>query len=191
MATRRLFGQTYDEIAIVAAVPIPVDIGSAVVNIGTSVEISNNEGNPLPVSGSVSITGTVAISAASLPLPAGAATEAKQPAPGTAGAPSVDVLTVQGVSGGTALPVAPNVTRGGGASDANTQRVTLATDGPGVASLSSIAGLSIPAHDFIALSYTGADLTGVAYRTGGAGGTTVGTLTLAYSGGALASVTKS
>lgn len=36
------------------------------------------------------------------------------------------------------LPVAPNVTRGGGALDANTQRVTLATDGPGVASLSSI-----------------------------------------------------
>lgn len=36
------------------------------------------------------------------------------------------------------LPVAPNVTRGGGALDANTQRVTLATDGPGVTSLSSI-----------------------------------------------------
>lgn len=36
------------------------------------------------------------------------------------------------------LPVAPNVTRGGGVLDANTQRVTLATDGPGVASLSSI-----------------------------------------------------
>lgn len=36
------------------------------------------------------------------------------------------------------LPVSPNVTRGGGALDANTQRVTLATAGPGVASLSSI-----------------------------------------------------
>ena len=36
------------------------------------------------------------------------------------------------------LPVSPNVSRGGGAVDANTQRVTLATDGPGVASLSSI-----------------------------------------------------
>lgn len=39
---------------------------------------------------------------------------------------------------GAVLPVAPNVSRGGGALDANTQRVTLATDGPGVASLSSI-----------------------------------------------------
>lgn len=38
----------------------------------------------------------------------------------------------------TAVPVAPNVTRGGGALDANTQRVTLATDGPGVASLAAI-----------------------------------------------------
>jgi hypothetical protein len=61
MATRRLFGQTYDEIAIVAAAPIPVDVGSAVVNIGTAVEISNDAGNPLPVSGSVSITGSAAV----------------------------------------------------------------------------------------------------------------------------------
>lgn len=34
--------------------------------------------------------------------------------------------------------VAPNVTRGGGAIDGNTQRVTLATDGPGVTALTSI-----------------------------------------------------
>lgn len=36
------------------------------------------------------------------------------------------------------VPVSPNITRGGGPLDANTQRVTLATDGPGVASLSDI-----------------------------------------------------
>lgn len=53
------------------------------------------------------------------------------------------------------------------------------------------SGLAIPEHDYIALTYTGADLTGVVYKTGGAGGTTVATLTLAYSGGKLASVTKS
>ena len=53
------------------------------------------------------------------------------------------------------------------------------------------SGLSIPDHDYISLSYTGADLTGVIYKVGGSGGTTVGTLTLAYSGGNLASVTKS
>jgi hypothetical protein len=37
------------------------------------------------------------------------------------------------------LAVAPNITRGGGAIDANTQRVTLATDAPGVTSLGTIA----------------------------------------------------
>lgn len=91
----------------------------------------------------------------------------------------------------TAVPVAPNVQQGGGAITASTTRVTLATDGPGVANLASIAGLQIPAHDYIALSYTGTNLTGVVYKTGGSGGTTVATLTLAYSGSNLTSVTKS
>ena len=81
--------------------------------------------------------------------------------------------------------------QGGGAVTSSTTRVTLATDGPGVAALSSIAGLTIPAHDYIALTYTGTNLTGVQYRTGGASGTIVGTLTLAYSGSNLTSVTKS
>lgn len=53
---------------------------------------------------------TVPVSAASLPLPSGAATAAKQPAPGTAGTPSVDVISVQGVVGGTAIPVNGTVT---------------------------------------------------------------------------------
>lgn len=48
---------------------------------------------------------TQPISAASLPLPAGAATSAKQPALGTAGSPSVDVISVQGVGSGTPIPV--------------------------------------------------------------------------------------
>lgn len=38
-------------------------------------------------------------------LPSGAATAAKQPALGTAGSPSTDVISVQGVGSGTALPV--------------------------------------------------------------------------------------
>lgn len=50
-------------------------------------------------------TGTFAISAASLPLPTGAATAAKQPALGTAGTASTDVLTVQGIASMTALKV--------------------------------------------------------------------------------------
>ncbi len=44
-----------------------------------------------------------------------------------------------------AVPTSPNVTRGGGAVDANVTRVTLATDGPGVAALSNIdADLGAP-----------------------------------------------
>jgi hypothetical protein len=58
-----------------------------------------------PVSGTVGVSGTVAISAASLPLPSGAATAAKQPALGTAGTASADVLTVQGIASMTALKV--------------------------------------------------------------------------------------
>lgn len=54
-----------------------------------------------------------------------------------------------------------------------------------------VPGLDIPAHDYIALAYTGSDLTGVVYKTGGANGTTVATLTLTYSGGNLVSVAKS
>jgi hypothetical protein len=58
--------------------------------------------------------------------------------------------------------------------------------------LAVVAGLSIPEHDYISLSYTGTNLTGVVYKTGGSGGTTVATLTLAYDGNDnLISVTKS
>ena len=46
-------------------------------------------------------------------------------------------------------------------------------------------------YDYIDLSYTGADLTGVVFKSGGSAGTVVATLTLAYSGGNLVSVTKS
>jgi hypothetical protein len=45
------------------------------------------------------------IDAAALPLPAGASTAAKQPALGTAGSPSADVLSVQGVASGTPVPM--------------------------------------------------------------------------------------
>lgn len=52
-------------------------------------------------------------------------------------------------------------------------------------------GLTIPTHDYISLGYTGDNMTSVVYKTGGSGGVTVATLTLAYSGSNLISVTKS
>lgn len=48
---------------------------------------------------------TQPISAASLPLPTGAATLAKQPALGTAGSASSDVITIQGIASGTVVPI--------------------------------------------------------------------------------------
>ena len=45
-------------------------------------------------------------------------------------------------------------------------------------------------YDYIELSYTGTNLTGVIYKNGGASGSTITTLTLPYSGTDLTSITK-
>ena len=61
----------------------------------------------------------------------------------------------------------------------------------GTYSQSILDGLEIPRHDYIELSYTGSNLTGVVYKEGGtwdtntdtySGGSTVGTLELIYDG---------
>jgi hypothetical protein len=67
------------------------------------VELVNSSGTEIGTSGAparVDPTGTTTqpISATSLPLPTGAATAAKQPALGTAGTASADVLTIQGIA---------------------------------------------------------------------------------------------
>jgi hypothetical protein len=67
-----------------------------------------------------------------------------------------------------------------------------ATAVPVSGTVNVLTGLEIPEHDYIDLSYTGSNLTGVVYKTGGSSGTTVATLTLAYDGNDnLISVTKS
>jgi len=53
-----------------------------------------------------------------------------------------------------------------------------------------LGGLIPHAYDFMSLSYDGANLIGVVYKSGGSGGDVVATLTLAYSGSALTSITK-
>lgn len=84
-----------------------VDIGDVTINnaAGASAVNIQDGGNSITVDGTVAISGTVPISAVALPLPSGAATAAKQPALGTAGIPSADVLSVQGVASMTALKV--------------------------------------------------------------------------------------
>lgn len=58
--------------------------------------------------------------------------------------------------------------------------------------IDGVEGLDVPKHDYRGLSYTGGNLTGVVYKTGGASGTIVASLTMAYDGsGNLISVTKS
>lgn len=44
--------------------------------------------------------------------------------------------------------------------------------------------------DYVGLTYTGSNLTVAVFKTGGSGGSTVSTLTLAYTGSQLDSVTK-
>lgn len=80
---------------------------------------------------------TQPVSAASLPLPSGAATAAKQPALGTAGSASADVITVQGIASMTALktdgsavtqPVSGAVTANAG-TNLNTSALALESGG--------------------------------------------------------------
>ncbi len=53
------------------------------------------------------------------------------------------------------------------------------------------AGALVPsAYDYISLGYTGTNLTTAVFKSGGSGGSTVATLTLAYTGSQLDSVTK-
>jgi hypothetical protein len=77
-------------------------------------------------------------------LPSGASTAAKQPALGTAGTPSADVITIQGVTSMT--PLSANLMIGGTAIDGNsgnksaqTQRMVLATDQPNLTTPLNVA----------------------------------------------------
>lgn len=114
--------------ANIATLPVTMpDSSSAAASVGVLGTVSGGNwvaiasGNPLPVtvenstlavtqSGSWTVTanagsGTQAVSAASLPLPSGASTAAKQPALGTAGSASSDVITIQGIASMTAVSV--------------------------------------------------------------------------------------
>lgn len=74
---------------------------------------------------------------------------------------------------------------GGGLTDAELRASPVSATVP-------IPGWSIPTHDYRSFGYTSGNLTSITYKTGGAGGTTVATLTLAYDGsGNLTSITKS
>jgi len=83
---------------------------------------------------------TQPISAASLPLPSGAATAAKQPALGTAGTASADVITIQGVASMTPIKTDSKTALTASSPTAATVGVTSASV---VASNSSRKGLAV------------------------------------------------
>lgn len=103
------FWVAYQEVdAVVSGTVAATQSGSWSVSVTGEVEIKNDSGNPIPVSGTVAVSNfpaTQPVSAASLPLPSGASTAAKQPALGTAGTASADVITIQGIASMTAVKV--------------------------------------------------------------------------------------
>lgn len=99
--TTNLATYSFTEDAVTKHVYRSVLTASAGTEIGTS-------GAPVRIDPTGSTTQPV--SAASLPLPTGAATAAKQPALGTAGSASTDVITVQGIASMTALKVDASAT---------------------------------------------------------------------------------
>jgi hypothetical protein len=116
------------------------------VSIASSVTVAQAAGTNLHTV--VDSAPTTAITASALPLPTGASTAAKQPALGTAGTPSPDVITVQGAASGTALKTDSSATTQP-VSIASTVQVSLAntaanatavkTDGSGVTQPVSVA----------------------------------------------------
>lgn len=113
--------------AAYAVCPSPItgkDGGGTIQNFGDTVDASGNcygnvgivdgaaAANKLTITagGAAKVDGsavTQPVSASALPLPAGASTAAKQPALGTAGTASTDVLTVQGIASMTPLLANP------------------------------------------------------------------------------------
>lgn len=152
-ATDNIGGVNYERVKVVwgadgfandasSSAPLPVDLantGSNVnpLNVAQSGPWTINQGGVWNVT---NITGTVS-------LPTGAATAAKQPALGTAGTPSVDVLSVQGVTSMTPLKVdGSGVTQPvsyaqtGHGTATGSLRVELPTDGTGV--IAAVGGIT-------------------------------------------------
>lgn len=104
--TQKLAIDSSGNVAVKAAANSGVDVGDVTINNASGASAVNVQdgGNSITVDGTFWQT-TQPVSAASLPLPTGAATAAKQPALGTAGSSSSDVISVQGIASGTALPV--------------------------------------------------------------------------------------
>lgn len=123
-----------------------VNLGAGVIGTGTQrVVLATDQAqltNALKVDGSAV---TQPVSATALPLPAGAATQttlasllAKTPAIGTAGSAATDVTTIQGIAGGTAVPVSGTFTANPAADISTSATITTS----GTTTLSGLNGMS-------------------------------------------------
>lgn len=138
--------------------PLPIGGNTAADGSGTLVPLLVDAAGNLQIdvisAPTTAVTGTFwqatqPVSAASLPLPSGAATAAKQPALGTAGTASSDVLTVQGIASMTALKVDGSavtqpVSDGGGSL---TVDGTVAVTGTFWQATQPVSLASVPSHD--------------------------------------------
>lgn len=164
---------------------VPVSLPSTQVIVVGEVEVKNDSGNPVPVSGTITQSNTtMSLAAASLA--------------------ALESITVQNTTSGR---VPGRVTQDGTwtVTQANT---TMSLSAGTLSALESISvqnttGAAVPTveqnvlvpkkFDFIDLGYsTGGNLTSAVYKAGGSGGATVATLALAYTtGGLLDTVTRS
>ena len=154
---------------------------------GSGTVMTANQGGTWNIN---NISGTVS-------LPTGAATAAKQPALGTAGSSSADVITVQGASSMTPLVTAPKTACGATAftpawqavptsptaltattscviavlitnTNSSAQSVTV-TDGQGTA-VTVLSAFSIPANSEVTLPFYGSQMmSGIKWSAGGSG----------------------
>jgi hypothetical protein len=154
---------------------------------GSGTVMTANQGGTWNIN---NISGTVS-------LPSGAATAAKQPALGTAGTASADVITVQGAPAMTPLLTAPKTACGATAftpawqavptsataltattscvvavlitnTNSSAQSITI-TDGQGTA-VTVLSAFSIPANSEVTLPFYGSQMTsGIKWTAGGSG----------------------
>ena len=135
--------------------------GTVTANAGTGTFTVDGSAVTQPVSGTF-FQATQPVSAVSLPLPTGAATEAKQPALGTAGASASDVISVQGIASGTALPVSVASIPSHAVTNAGTFATQLT--GGGLTALQLLDN-TIVAHDAVISGSTGVSIIGFQARS--------------------------
>lgn len=136
-----------------AAAPLPVvQTGTPALPTGAATEttiaaVNTKLGSALPLPTGASTETTLAAVntklGSALPLPTGAATAAKQPALGTAGVASTDVLTIQGIASGVAIPVSGTFSASGTTDLTATASITGSAQAATISTLNGMSSLAI------------------------------------------------